>query len=57
MLGIIGADVIDAELPVGQAQAAFADDGGLLDSDQRAALVDLVGVLATRAGAAEATFA
>jgi chromate reductase, NAD(P)H dehydrogenase (quinone) len=57
VLGIIGADVIDGELPIGQAEAAFADDGGLLDSDQRAALADLVGVLATRAGAAQASVA
>jgi chromate reductase, NAD(P)H dehydrogenase (quinone) len=53
VLGIAGADVIDGELPVGQAEAAFADDGGLLDSIQRAALADLVGVLAARAGAAQ----
>jgi len=55
VLGVVGADVIDQELPVGQAEAAFADDGGLLDSDQRAALADLVGVLAARAGAAQAS--
>jgi len=55
VLGVVGADVIDEELPVGQAEAAFADDGGLLDSDQRAALADLVGVLAARAGAAQAS--
>jgi chromate reductase len=54
VLGVIGADVIDRELPVGQAEAAFADDGGLLDADQHAALADLVGVLAARAGAAQA---
>jgi len=54
VLGIIGADVIDGELPVGQAEAAFADDGGLLDSDQRVALAELIGVLAARAGAAQA---
>jgi chromate reductase, NAD(P)H dehydrogenase (quinone) len=54
VLGVAGADVIDRELPVGQAEAAFAGDGGLLDSDQRAALADLVGVLAARAGAAQA---
>src|SRR6476620_9770933 len=55
VLGVVGADVIDQELPVGQAEAAFADDGGLLDSGQRAALADLVGVLAARAGAAQAS--
>ena len=49
VLGIIGADVIDRELPVGQAEAAFAEDGGLLDPEQREALGDLVNVLAARA--------
>src|SRR5919201_5355947 len=42
VLGVIGADVIDQELPVGQADAAFAEDGGLLDGGQRAVLEDLV---------------
>lgn len=51
VLGVIGADVIDRELPVGQADAAFGDAGELLDDGQRALLVDLVGVLAARAGA------
>ena len=54
VLGVIGADVIDRELPVGQADSAFADDGRLLDPDQRAALAELVAVLAARAGAEEA---
>jgi chromate reductase, NAD(P)H dehydrogenase (quinone) len=49
VLGIIGADVIDRELPVGQAEAAFADDGGLLDPEQREALANLVTLLAARA--------
>lgn len=49
VLGIIGADVIDRELPVGQAEAAFAEDGGLLDPEQREALGDLVNVLSARA--------
>jgi chromate reductase, NAD(P)H dehydrogenase (quinone) len=49
VLGIIGADVIDRELPVGQAEAAFAEDGELLDDEQRAALADLLNVLAARA--------
>jgi chromate reductase, NAD(P)H dehydrogenase (quinone) len=52
VLGIIGADVIDRELPVGQAHLAFADDGELNDPDVREALEQLVGVLAARAGAA-----
>jgi chromate reductase len=50
VLGIIGADVIDLELPVGQADAAFADDGQLVEPEQRAVLSDLVHVLAARAG-------
>lgn len=53
VLGVIGADVIDEELPVGQAEVAFSDDGQLLDPEQHAALANLVGVLAARAGAAE----
>ena len=36
VLGVIGADVVDEELPVGQAETAFADDGRLLDAEQRA---------------------
>jgi chromate reductase len=51
VLEIIGADVIDRELPVGQAESAFAEDGELLDAEQRAALSDLVAVLAARASA------
>jgi chromate reductase len=50
VLGIIGADVLDNELPLGQADAAFADDGELVEPDQRAVLSDLVHVLAARAG-------
>ena len=53
VLGVIGADVIDGELPIGQAESAFGEDGELLDSDQRAVLADLVGVLAARAAAAQ----
>ncbi len=53
VLGIIGADVIDEELPVGQADAAFADNGQLVEPHQHAVLTDLVHVLATRAGALE----
>ena len=54
VLGIIGADVIDEELPVGQAHAAFAGNGELVEPEQRAVLADLVNVLAARAGALEA---
>lgn len=51
VLGIIGADVIEQELPIGQAETAFAEDGGLLDPEQHAALAELVGALAAHAGA------
>ena len=51
VLGVIGADVIDRELPVALADSAFTDDGQLLDPEQRAALTELVGVLSARAGA------
>ena len=54
VLGIIGADVIDGELPVGQAHHAFSDDGLLAEPELREALENLVGVLTARAGAAEA---
>jgi chromate reductase len=52
VLGLAGADVLDSELPVGQAHAAFADDGHLADQDLKQALADLVATLAARAGAA-----
>jgi chromate reductase len=51
VLGIIGADVLDGELPVGQASGAFGDDGHLSDPDLREALDELLGVLAARVGA------
>ncbi len=54
VLGVIGADVIDDELPVGQADTAFGDDGRLLDADQNGVLTGLVDVMAARAGALEA---
>ncbi len=54
VLGIIGADVIDRELPVGQADTAFGEDGQLVESEQREVLANLVDVLAARAGALEA---
>ena len=53
VLETIGADVIDSELPVGQAHIAFGDDGHLADAGTRDALEGLVAVLAARAGAAE----
>jgi chromate reductase len=51
VLGIIGADVLDGELPVGQAGGAFREDGHLLEDDLRNALEELLGVLAARVGA------
>lgn len=51
VLGIIGADVVDHELPVGQADTAFDDGGQLVEPEQRAVLGDLVNVLIARAGA------
>jgi chromate reductase, NAD(P)H dehydrogenase (quinone) len=57
VLGVIGADVIDHELPVGQADAAFADDGQLIEPEQRAVLAELVDVLLARAGAAAGALA
>jgi chromate reductase len=57
VLGITGADVVDGELPVGQADTAFADDGQLVEPEQREALARLVDVLAARAGALEAQVA
>lgn len=54
VLGIIGADVIDHELPIGQAETAFAPDGGLVEPQQREVLSELVNVLAARSAALEA---
>jgi chromate reductase, NAD(P)H dehydrogenase (quinone) len=54
VLGIIGADVIEHELPVGRAASAFAENGELVEAEQQKVLTDLVNVLAARAGAAEA---
>ncbi|MGH4013669.1 MAG: NADPH-dependent FMN reductase [Pseudonocardiaceae bacterium] len=45
VLTTIGAQVVDEELPVGQAHDAFAEDGGLVDPDLRIALGDLVSQL------------
>jgi chromate reductase len=49
VLGIIGADVIDDELPLGQADLAFTDDGHLVNPEQRGLLAELVRALAARA--------
>ena len=42
VLKAIGADVIESELPVGQADAAWAPDGTLIDPGLRAALAAIV---------------
>ena len=54
VLGVIGADVLDGELPVGQASTAFDGDGRLAEPELRDALAELLGVLAARTGAQEA---
>lgn len=54
ILGIVGADVLDDELPVGEADAAFGENGGLVKPEHRAVLADLVNVLSARAGARDA---
>src|SRR5215218_9903829 len=48
VLQVIGADVLDRELPVGQAHQAFAGDGRLAEPELQAALDELLGVLAAR---------
>jgi chromate reductase len=53
-LRVIGADLIDTELPVGGAEVAFSEDGELLEPQQREVLTGLVGVLAARAGTLQA---
>jgi chromate reductase len=57
VLGIIGGDVIEHALPVGQAETAFADDGQLLEPEQREVLAELAHALAARAGAEHARVA
>ncbi len=51
-LRIAGADVLDGEVPVGQAHIAFSDDGQLAEPEFRTALTELVEVLAAQASAA-----
>jgi len=46
-----GAHVLDAELPVGLADAAFGGDGDLVDPELRARLRDLLGDLAREVSA------
>jgi chromate reductase, NAD(P)H dehydrogenase (quinone) len=45
VLTAIGARVLERELPVGQADSAWAPDGTLLDPDIQAALAEIVGEL------------
>lgn len=45
VLKTIGAQVIEEELPVGQAYDAFTDDGDLIDPDLRSALANIIGRL------------
>ena len=49
VLKYMGAEVHDAELPVGMAHAAFADDGRLADADHQARLEAIVRDLAEAA--------
>jgi chromate reductase, NAD(P)H dehydrogenase (quinone) len=53
-LGVTGADVLEHELPVGQAHVAIAGDGSLNDPDLSGALDELLSVLSARGGAAVA---
>ncbi len=41
----IGADVVDEELPVGQAHDAFTEDNSLTDPDLASTLTDIIGAL------------
>ncbi|MFL5818881.1 MAG: NADPH-dependent FMN reductase [Conexibacter sp.] len=50
VLAAIGANVLERDLPVGQAHDAWAPDGALLDPDLRAALGDIVRELVAQAG-------
>lgn len=45
VLGALGADVVDRELPVGQAADAFTEDGRLADEDMSLILSDLLAEL------------
>jgi len=54
VLSAIGARVIDRELPVGMADGAFADDGGLADEDLSLALAGILAELVGEARPLEA---
>ncbi|HEV7452019.1 MAG TPA: NAD(P)H-dependent oxidoreductase [Pseudonocardiaceae bacterium] len=49
VLRTIGADVVEQELPVGQAHDAFTEDGSLVNPDLRSAIADLVEQLVSTA--------
>jgi chromate reductase len=51
ILGLIGADVLDVELPVGAAATAFDADGDLADPAAAQALSEAIGALTGRAPA------
>jgi chromate reductase, NAD(P)H dehydrogenase (quinone) len=51
VLKIIGADVLDGELPVGQAGGAFDGAGELAEPELRDALAELIAILTARSGA------
>jgi chromate reductase, NAD(P)H dehydrogenase (quinone) len=53
VLRTIGADVLERELPVGQAHDAWAQDGTLRDPDLRGALGEIVGELVATAALRE----
>lgn len=48
VLSAIGASVVDEELPIGQADDAFDDDGALVDPELQARLGDIVSRLLAR---------
>jgi chromate reductase len=52
VLGTIGAEVLERELPVGQAHEAFAADGTLRDPGLQAVLEEIVGELTRRSAPA-----
>ena len=56
-LEIAGADVLEGEVPVGQAHVAFTSDGQLIEPEIQSVLDELIGVLVARAGASSAAAA
>lgn len=52
VLGIVGAEVVDGELPVAMAASAFVGEGALADPGIDAALAELVAQLCDRVGVA-----